>query len=74
MNSRLLGGLAAMLLVATHAAALDPERRFDQYVHRTWLAVDGLPQNSVTSIVQSANGYLWLGTWGGLARFDGISF
>ena len=62
------------LLVAEGAAALDPERRFDQYVRRTWLAVDGLPQNSVTSIVQSADGYLWLGTWGGLARFDGISF
>lgn len=66
--------LLVALTVASVASGLDPERRFDQYVRRTWLAVDGLPQNSVTSIVQSADGYLWLGTWGGLARFDGISF
>jgi ligand-binding sensor domain-containing protein len=74
MRFRILGALAVVLLIATSVSALDPERRFDQYVHRTWLAIDGLPQNSVTSIVQSADGYLWLGTWGGLARFDGISF
>jgi Two component regulator propeller len=35
---------------------------------------DGLPQNSVTSIAQTADGYLWLGTFGGLARFDGQHF
>jgi diguanylate cyclase (GGDEF)-like protein len=35
---------------------------------------DGLPQSSVTSIVQTKEGYLWFGTYEGLARFDGISF
>ena len=33
-----------------------------------------MPQNSVSSIVQTRDGYLWLGTFGGLARFDGVTF
>jgi signal transduction histidine kinase/ligand-binding sensor domain-containing protein len=44
------------------------------YVQRTWTTENGLPQNSVTSIVQTRDGYLWLGTFGGLARFDGVEF
>ena len=33
---------------------------------------DGLPQNSVTALVQTRDGYLWVGTFNGLARFDGL--
>lgn len=39
-----------------------------------WDDRDGLPQNSVYAIAQSADGYLWLGTQEGLARFDGARF
>lgn len=39
-----------------------------------WTTEDGLPQNTVTSIVQTRDGYIWVGTFGGLARFDGIKF
>ncbi len=35
---------------------------------------NGLPQSSVTAIVQTRDGYLWLGTSGGLVRFDGVKF
>ena len=41
---------------------------------RTWQVESGLPQNKVTAVVQTADGYLWLGTYGGLARFDGARF
>jgi len=34
----------------------------------------GLPQNTVNAILQSRDGYLWLGTYGGLTRFDGLNF
>src|SRR5215471_2585708 len=44
------------------------------FIARTWGTGDGLPQNTVTSIVQTRDGYLWLGTFGGLVRFDGHSF
>ena len=40
----------------------------------SWSTDDGLPQSSVTSIVQTHDGYLWLGTFGGLVRFDGVQF
>ena len=43
--------------------------RFDQ-----WTADNGLPQNSLTSIAQTSDGYLWLTTNDGLVRFDGVGF
>lgn len=39
-----------------------------------WEVDDGLPQNSVISMIQTRDGYLWLGTWAGLVRFDGVRF
>src|SRR5205823_3869075 len=34
----------------------------------------GLPQNTITAVAQTRDGYLWFGTFGGLARFDGARF
>lgn len=45
-----------------------------QYVRHSWQTDEGLPQNSVSAIVQTPDGYLWLGTESGLARFDGSQF
>jgi signal transduction histidine kinase/ligand-binding sensor domain-containing protein len=39
-----------------------------------WAVEDGLPQNSVNDILQTRDGYLWLATFGGLVRFDGVRF
>lgn len=39
-----------------------------------WQTEDGLPQNSVTALVQTHDGYIWVGTINGLARFDGVRF
>lgn len=41
---------------------------------RTWQVEQGLPQNKVTAVVQTHDGYLWVGTYCGLARFDGVRF
>src|SRR5262249_32159616 len=49
-------------------------RATSNYFTHLWQTEDGLPQNAVTSIIQTRDGYLWLGTYGGLARFDGIRF
>jgi ligand-binding sensor domain-containing protein/signal transduction histidine kinase len=68
-------GVWALLLVLSHAAlALDPQRSLDHYGHQAWRTDSGLPQNTVHSILQTRDGYLWLGTDGGLVRFDGIDF
>jgi PAS domain S-box-containing protein len=45
-----------------------------QYVHNSWNTEDGLPQNSVQAILQTRDGYLWLGTQEGLVRFNGVQF
>jgi ligand-binding sensor domain-containing protein/signal transduction histidine kinase len=44
------------------------------YFARTWLAEDGLPDNRVVGLAQTADGYLWVATQGGVVRFDGIRF
>lgn len=41
---------------------------------KIWNTENGLPQNSVVSIAQTPNGYIWLATFDGLARFDGVRF
>ena len=45
-----------------------------QYQIKSWTTDDGLPQNTVRSILQTPDGYLWLTTLDGLARFDGVRF
>jgi signal transduction histidine kinase/ligand-binding sensor domain-containing protein len=55
-------------------ATLDPAKALTQYIQKSWQTEQGLPENSVVSIAQTADGYLWFGTEGGLARFDGTHF
>lgn len=66
------------LALATAAAptgfARDREDVDGQYVRQAWTTEDGLPQNFITAVIQTRDGYLWLGTYGGLARFDGVKF
>src|SRR5580698_363926 len=49
-------------------------KNINQYVHNSWGTQDGLPENSVWSIAQSSDGYLWFGTEEGLVRYDGTQF
>jgi signal transduction histidine kinase/ligand-binding sensor domain-containing protein len=56
------------------APAGQPEQQNAGFSFRSWQVEDGLPQNSVTAIVETRDGYLWVGTYGGLARFDGERF
>jgi len=70
------GGAAVVWLLAMTASAadFDAEKSIEQYVHRVWAFEQGLPQNSVLALAQSADGFLWVATQEGLARFDGIRF
>ena len=64
--------LAGLFAVATAAAAT--ERGLDGYIAEHWTTESGLPQNSVNAVAQTADGHLWIATFGGLARFDGVRF
>ncbi|QIF02323.1 two-component regulator propeller domain-containing protein [Roseimicrobium sp. ORNL1] len=45
-----------------------------EWVSRNWQTDDGLPQNTINALWQTRDGFLWVGTNGGLARFDGLHF
>ncbi len=68
----LLVGL--ILITCSILWGLDPEMDIRQYNAEVFLTENGLPQSSVLSIIQTSDGYLWMGTYEGIARFDGIHF
>jgi signal transduction histidine kinase/ligand-binding sensor domain-containing protein len=54
---------------------LDPQKDIGQYIIDVWnTESSSLPQNSVLSLVQTRDSYLWIGTYEGLCRFDGLNF
>lgn len=73
-SRRSAAALCAACAIAAPLLALDPQTPLDRYSRQTWSIESGLPQNTVHSIVQTRDGYLWLATEGGLVRFDGMNF
>jgi signal transduction histidine kinase/ligand-binding sensor domain-containing protein len=70
-------GVSVLLLVLGEfhrAAALNPSKALTQYSITLWNQEQGLPQDTIRAIAQTADGYIWLGTDEGLARFDGYEF
>src|ERR1022692_1066147 len=67
----IFAGVAASVFLgavrATFAASVD-------YLIDVWETKDSLPSSTVTAITQTPDGYLWIGTYNGLARFDGVRF
>jgi ligand-binding sensor domain-containing protein len=76
MGCALLMLLMGLLLPppAVRAAGADSPPPLSQYGIETWDGSDGLPHIRIRAIVQTRDGYLWLGTANGLVRFDGDSF
>jgi ligand-binding sensor domain-containing protein len=80
---RTVAAALGLTLAAAGAMAVEPTRqqapaaiRLEPRwsIHATWRQSDGLPQDTVISILQSRDGYVWVGTRGGLSRFDGVTF
>ena len=71
LSRRMLTALWGLSLWAGFPALLSA---YPNYIVRTWQAEQGLPQNKVTAMVQTRDGYMWVGTYSGLARFDGVQF
>ncbi len=67
----LIGGLC---FGCPSARALDTAKPLKQYGRQSWQSDTGLPQNTVHSVMQARDGFLWLATDGGLVRFDGQEF
>ncbi len=71
---RSAGFLSLLILLAVPSAALDPNKTLTQYAHRIWGQEEGLFQPTIYSILQTRDGFLWLGTQDSLIRFDGLHF
>jgi signal transduction histidine kinase/ligand-binding sensor domain-containing protein len=70
------GGWLVLGLLAMAAAWLSsPGGAWaDAFQTEVWTAENGLPDSSVTALAQTPDGYLWVGTYNGLLRFDGLNF
>jgi len=68
--------LGAIFLSASacQIMALNPTTLISQYGHTAWRVQDGAFIASPTSFAQTPDGYMWVGTKGGLYRFDGVTF
>lgn len=64
----------ALVILARASFALDAAHTISQYGHTAWRVRDGHFPGAVTSIAQTRDGYLWVGTEGGLFRYDGVRF
>jgi signal transduction histidine kinase/ligand-binding sensor domain-containing protein/CheY-like chemotaxis protein len=72
LRRAVLLSLAVLALAPATARALDPRLAVTQYRQDVWQ--EGLPQFSIHSIAQTPDGYLWIATQAGLARFNGARF
>src|SRR5947208_11871858 len=66
--------IVVLSAIAAPAFALDARTELAGYLLQGWQTEHGLPSNKVRALVQTRDGYLWLGTPQGLARFDGHRF
>ena len=70
-QSRFVAACATLWLMVFAAVAVPVPK---DYLVDTWDTEHGLPSSTVTSMAQTPDGYLWVGTYNGLARFDGARF
>src|SRR5262245_43345846 len=68
--THLAGGVLLLPLAQVLAAGTVES----SWLTRPWASDEGLPNNSVLALAQTSDGYLWVGTPNGLARFDGVRF
>src|SRR5882724_4786775 len=66
--------LVVFVVCLTVAASATITNAPTDYLFDVWTTDNGLPQNSINAILQTKDGYLWLATFDGLVRYDGIKF
>ena len=62
-------------LIAQEITEVKTDQTFlADYVSKKWTTEDGLPGMTITTVMQDKTGYIWIGTYDGLVRFDGVEF
>jgi ligand-binding sensor domain-containing protein/signal transduction histidine kinase len=72
MRSRFL--ISTFLTLGGLLRAATPTLAPGDYAREMWRSEDGLPQNKIQALTQTPDGFLWIGTSGGLVKFDGVRF
>jgi len=70
---RRIGGALIALFLSIPVHAVDPSKHLTQYAHTSWRVQDGAFRGSPSALTQTVDGYLWIGTLGGVYRFDGVT-
>ncbi|MEO0436252.1 MAG: diguanylate cyclase [Pseudomonadota bacterium] len=73
-TAALICGATLQFLPSNPVSALNPDRLPSQYLVDRFGRESGLPSDTVWVVREGPNGYLWIGTRGGLVRFDGARF
>ncbi len=81
MNSKksFITAFALFFISVSAFSQIIPQVKTDQtftadYVSKNWTTEDGLPGMTITTVLQDNTGYMWIGTYDGLVRFDGVEF
>jgi len=74
LPSQKLGSTLGSTAEQPSVRGLHPNKSLMQYVHDLWHTEQGLQQSFLTAVMQTRDGYLWIGTQDGLVRFDGVRF
>ena len=74
-SASIIGFLLLTYLSLAHAQGVSSGTTpLNRYFSETWGTTDGLPHNSIHALAQTNNGYIWVGTWEGVARYNGSEF
>ncbi len=63
-----------MALLSGGSSVALPAQQLREYHHTSWGERDGLPRSGLGDLIETADGYLWIGSAAGVLRFDGIRF
>ncbi len=63
-----------LLPVFNTVMALNPDRSMTQYMQTVWTTNEGLPSDNLMDLIQDSDGFIWIGSYEGLIRFDGVEF
>src|SRR5690242_13529888 len=74
LTRKILTSLAGICFFVSQANGFESGLAETEGAIRTWHVAEGLPSDSVTAIIQTRDGFLWVGTSAGLVRFDGVKF
>jgi len=74
LNYFCLISLLQIAILPSNLFAFHTDKRPEEYLLNIWTVEDGLPQNTIQALLQTADGFIWIGTPSGLVRFDGLNF